>query len=357
MVTVAEQRSHTLSPGPASVAEVMAEWQRLAEEGELLDFKVVPTGFTPLDDILNGGLRPGELAVLGGPYGVGKTVFGLQAARNVALADERAKALYICYEHDRTHLLARLLCLESVEQGRRPGTDGDGDGPMDYDLTMRKLAALTGGPTGASNLFFTLHNDSRYAGLLRALRRYGDRLILVRASGSTTGLDEINAWIEAARTPGTESVLVVVDYIQKIAVDRGDYRDEDEITTALMHGLKEMALTQQVQMLAIAAADRPSLKGQRMRFADMRGSSAMQYETDIGLIMNNKFDIVSREHLIYNRSEAQTMRNLVVLTMEKNRAGRNAVDLEYVFDAPHFRFQANGDFVRERLIDGKVVLE
>ncbi len=44
------------------------------------------TGFTPLDDILNGGLRPGELLVIGGPFGVGKTIWGLQVARNAVCA-------------------------------------------------------------------------------------------------------------------------------------------------------------------------------------------------------------------------------------------------------------------------------
>ena len=352
-----QQTRQDLRAGPASVTEVLSEWQRSADEGELAEFRALPTGFMPLDELLNGGLRPGELAVLGGPYGVGKTVLGLQIARNAALSDEGTKALYICYEHDRTHLLSRLLCLESVEQGRRSGTIGSyGDGTPGQDLTMRKLAALAAAPTGASNLFYTLRTDARYSTVLHALRRYGDRLILVRASGATTGLDEIAGWIEAARTPGTESVLVVVDYLQKIVVDRAQCGDEDQATTFLMHGLKEMALAHQIQMLVIAAADRAGLQGQRMRFADMRGSSAMQYETDIGLVLNNKFDIVSREHLVYNISDAEAMRNRVVLTLEKNRAGRHAVDLEYVFDAPHFRFQTNGDFVRERLMDGKLVL-
>ena len=27
--------------------------------------------------------------------------------------------MYICYEHDRNHLMSRLLCLESREQGSR----------------------------------------------------------------------------------------------------------------------------------------------------------------------------------------------------------------------------------------------
>jgi hypothetical protein len=110
-------------------------------------------------------------------------------------------------------------------------------------------------------------------------------------------------------------------------------------------------------MIAIAAADRLSLHAKRMRLSDMRGSSAVQYETDIGLVLNNKYDIVSREHLLYNLTDAESMRNWVVLSVEKNRAGRHAVDMEYVLDAAHFRIVSQGDFVRERLIDGKSVME
>jgi len=50
------------------------------------------------------------------------------------------------------------------------------------------------------------------------------------------------------------------------------------------------------------------------------------------------------------------MRNWVVLTVEKNRAGRTAVDMEYALDAVHFRMVATGDFVRERLVDERVIL-
>jgi hypothetical protein len=94
-----------------------------------------------------------------------------------------------------------------------------------------------------------------------------------------------------------------------------------------------------------------------MRLADLRGSSALQYDTDVGLVMNNKYDIVSREHLIYNLSNAEAMRNWIVLSVEKNRAGRHAVDMEFALDASHFRIVPQGSFVRERLIDGKAVVE
>ncbi|MGC9523156.1 MAG: DnaB-like helicase C-terminal domain-containing protein [Anaerolineae bacterium] len=334
------------APGPASVGQVMAEFEEMAADGTLAAFRPMPTGFMPLDEILNGGLRPGELMVLGGPYGVGKTILGLQIARNVARDQEDVKALYVCYEHDRTHLLSRLICLESADQGN--GKDS---------LTLRKLSQLTFSPIEASGLISTLRRDHRYAGLMEAIDGYADRLVLARASGAHTDLVEIERWVEDLLTDNTSQLLLVVDYLQKVPVRREIRDDEAEVTTFLTHGLKELALAKGIQVIAIAAADRQGLRGQRMRLSDLRGSSALQYETDVGLVLNNKYDIVSREHLIYNLSDAEAMRNWLVLTVEKNRAGRAAVDMEYALDARHFRILPEGNFVRERLIDGKTVLE
>jgi hypothetical protein len=108
-------------------------------------------------------------------------------------------------------------------------------------------------------------------------------------------------------------------------------------------------------VIAIAASDREGLKSKRMRLADLRGSSAVQYEADIGLILNNKWAIISREHLIYNPGQAEAMRNWVVMSVEKNRAGRNAVDMEFALDAAHFRIVATGNLCRQ-LVDEKVVM-
>ena len=332
------------APGPASVARVMEEFEAAAAGNRLTQFQPMATGFTPLDDILNGGIRPGELAVIGGPYGVGKTILALQMARNVVLADERNRAMYVCYEHERAHLLSRLICLESAEEGR------------EVALTLRKLAQLALTPADHTGVVTLLQEDARYHPLLRRIEGYADRLILAKASGAYTDLTEIRRWAESLQAEAGGHVLVVVDYLQKIPVNRDLLRTEDEITTFLTHGLKDLALSEGIQVVAIAAADRLGLQAQRMRLSDLRGSSALQYETDIGLMLNSKYDIVSREHLIYNLSDAETMRGWVVLSVEKNRAGRHAVDMEFALDASHFRILPQGDFVRERLVDGKAVL-
>jgi replicative DNA helicase len=180
--------------------------------------------------------------------------------------------------------------------------------------------------------------------------------MLVKASGHHSTLDHIQDWVQQVIGSGVKRILLVVDYLQKIPVNWSTLQPETEVTTHLTQGLKELAMSTGVRVIAIAASDRAGLKAKRMRFADLRGSSAVQYEADIGLILSNKYGIVSREHLVYNPVEAQAMRDWVVMSIEKNRAGRGAVDMEYRLDAAHFRIVPTGNFVRERLVDEKVVL-
>ncbi len=323
----------------------MAEEEQRVASGDVAHLRPLPTGFQPLDDILNGGLRPGELLVIGGAFGVGKTIWGLQAARNAVIQDEDTVAVYVCYEHDRAHLMSRLICLESAEGGHGENA-----------LTLRKLAGLAFDSADGSGLMSRLQRTSRYAPMVQTIGRYADRLVLVKASGDHSTLDDIRRWVEEVAANGGKRLLLVVDYLQKIPVNWSTLQPETEVTTHLTQGLKEIAMSMGIRVIAIAASDRAGLKSKRMRLADLRGSSAVQYEADVGLILNNKWSIISREHLVYNPTEAQAMRNWVVMSVEKNRAGRNAVDMEFPLDAAHFRIVPSGSFVRERLVDEKVVM-
>lgn len=331
--------------GAATLADVMSDVDEQVAAGDTTRFRPLALGFDPLDDVLNGGLRPGELMVLGGPFGVGKTILALQAARNVAAASEASAALYICYEHDRVHLMSRLLCLESATTVE----------PQDQ-LTLRKLADMAYSSSGEIGLISRLKRSRRYEKLLAKVGAYAHRLTLAKASGDQTRLDQIRQWVQLVAASGAQRVLVVVDYLQKIPVVAEHIPRGMEHITYLANGLKEIAMMLEVRILALAAADRRGLQAARMRFHDLEGTAAIQYEADVGAVLNSKYDIVSREHMVYNPAQAQAMRNWVVLSIEKNRAGVNAVDMEFELDAAHFHLHPVGRFVRERLIDDKVVL-
>ncbi len=103
----------TGSLAPRSALDVLVDLNDKVASGNLAEYQPVPLGFTPLDKTIGGGLRPGELLLIGGAQGTGKTTMALQMARNVASGGQ-ANVLYICFEHDEQYLLNRLIALESA---------------------------------------------------------------------------------------------------------------------------------------------------------------------------------------------------------------------------------------------------
>jgi len=87
----------------------------------------------------------------------------------------------------------------------------------------------------------------------------------------------------------------------------------------------------------------------------LRGSSALDYESDIAIIMNNKYQILAKDHVAFNPYNAKQFRNWVVFTIEKNRAGRAMMDIEFELHAQNFAFNPRGQKVQQQLIDDKLI--
>ncbi|MBC7870596.1 MAG: hypothetical protein H7Y09_07130, partial [Chitinophagaceae bacterium] len=98
---------------PRTLTQVINDANEKVMRGDLDDYVPMPTGFDPLDGYIGGGLRKTELVLLGGAQGIGKTIATLQIARNIAARTDQY-AFYLSYEHTETHLMHRLLCMESL---------------------------------------------------------------------------------------------------------------------------------------------------------------------------------------------------------------------------------------------------
>jgi hypothetical protein len=124
-----------------------------------------------------------------------------------------------------------------------------------------------------------------------------------------------------------------------------------------VEGLKDIAMTQNIPVVSIVAADREGLRSKRMHLYHLRGSSALDYECDIAILMNNKFHILSKDHVSFNPYKSESYRDWVVFTLEKNRAGRAMIDVEFQLRAQHFCFNPKGNLVEQKLIDEKIIVE
>jgi len=298
---------------------------------------VFPTGFDPLDAALGGGVGARDLMIVGGRPGVGKTIAALQWARSIAM--QGPAVVFACYEHAERALLARLFALELGTLAR-----------PDELATLDRVRGLASGFVFGTRSLDDLLSDPLGEEAYGRIRSYAGRLHLVRASGVTTGLPELAAMIEAT-ADGIGALFV--DYLQKVPV--AGVAEEAERVHRVVCGLKELALSGDVAVVAVAAADRPGADTRRARLHHLHGAVSLEYEADVALLLNQKSLAVSKAHLAYDGVRAEAFRRYVVFSIEKNRNGPAPLDLEFRKDFVNYRFETNGQFVAEALVDDLLV--
>jgi replicative DNA helicase len=302
--------------------------------------RVWKTGFGGLDPAIGGGMRAGSLVLLAGPQGMGKSTFALQIARNNAATGR--PVLYFSYEHDAEDISQKLLSLEAGELDESDQVRVNNIRSIFDDLWVSSLERrLESVPAGVE--------------ALTRMERYADLLFVHRSTGTRTDLAAIEATIASVREATGTVPFVVVDYLQKV---KTQHIDDEARSTEVVEGLKDLAIDIGAPILAIAAADKSALRsGTRMRASDLRGSSALAYEADVVMVLANKFDIVARHHLTYDLNNAERFKEWAVLTLEKNRFGRDGVVLQFRTRFDQGRYETDGTEVKEQLIDDRVFRE
>jgi replicative DNA helicase len=333
---------------PRTAIDVLNDVRGKVASGELADYEPIPLGFTPLDRMLGGGIRPGELLLIGGAQGTGKTTMALQMARNVA-ASGQAYVLYVNFEHDDADMLNRLIAMESALP-HLPNTKPSTGAVKITDVRSEVVRSwATTGDEPAD-----LAKNPRLKGAIDRIGRYGANLYLLRGSQSSSSVENIRDLIKLHRTQsGERRMLLIIDYMQKVP-QFPEPPSESEKVTYVVNGLKDIALSEKIPTIAVVAADKEGLKAARLRNHHLRGSSAINYEADIILIMNEKYQIVAKVNIEFNPYQAQRFRDWIVVSIEKNRSGADNVDTEF---QKHFEFSCfdpTGRPVQEKLIEERL---
>ena len=325
------------------ISDVLTEADERLTAGVSAAARVWPTGFPLLDNSLAGGLRSGELTLLGGPQGLGKTSLVLQTLRHTVSTG--GVGVYFSYEHDEATVLQRLIAVEAAES---MGIDAP-----QLKVIRSAMEALDGSTATLADRLSAIGADDA----VRRIAGYGDRLLVHRSTGTATDVDKIRSVaLDVAERTGQPPMLVV-DYLQKVAVKNHE-GDEMDLVTHIVEGLKDLALELDVPVFAIVAADKEGLAvGKRLRINNLRGSSALAYEPDVVLIMNEKYDVVARHHLVYDLGNAERFHNWAVITIEKNRSGPDRVDIEFLKRFDQGRFDVAGRRVNEQLVDERLFTE
>lgn len=330
-----------LTDDRGSIEENFAVSSLMGPTGEGLavvrDARRLPTGMDPLDRMLGGGFRLGDLVLMGGRPGVGKTILALQWARSMARSG--ATAVLASYEHDEQTLLGRLIALElgMLEIGA-----------VDQDLEALVTAVLNGQWDAGSDV----GRQPLVRAALAQVESYASRLVLLPAARLRIDLPHLE---ERYRAIPSERKALLIDYVQKVPIPGVVSSWDADGARVVAEQMKELALATSSVVVAVAAVDEAGLRSRRVRLQHLRSAAALSYEADIAVMLNEKVLSTSRVHLAYDLTKIQDFENQMVFSIEKNRSGRSAIDLEFEKDFARFRFVPEGGFVVETLIDGVVV--
>ena len=232
----------------------------------------IPTGFPSVDEMLGGGLRRGDLIVIGGDTGSGKSALALAIALRVSGMGR--ETLFLTAEMEAERVLERALAIE----GRA------------------RIDDLRGG---------TLDESSRASVGAAAVRLRDNALRVERTPAPGT------AEVVAERIGEASGIqLAVVDPLQALAAG---VRPRDEELSTAVRQLKTLAMDQQIAILLTAnlSGVHRDQKDQRPHLDDFGALGAIRQHADVVLGL-------FREEIYQAGNGVEGATELIVL---KNRNG------------------------------------
>lgn len=259
-----------------------------------LSEKFTHTGFSKLDNILNGGIHNQQLVIIGARPSVGKT----SVAQNIILnASKRGKkCLFISLEVDKRNVILKFLSnLSSVEAWKIGRNILRQDELQDVQRAKKELAAME---------IFT--NDSSYLRISQIAR-------IIKNQIEKQPVD-----------------LVIVDYVQIIKGDDTKWKNEASIIKENTTMLKALAKQYDVGILALAQINRKAVEGnsQEPTINDFKSSGGIEEDADVAIILHRDRCEDKAE------SYFSTSGKLIVA---KNRHGRTG-EVGIEFNGKHSRF-------------------
>lgn len=216
----------------------------------------VPTGFADLDR-LTGGLRPGQLVVIGARPGIGKSTLGADFCRAAAIR-HNLPTIFFTLEMSKAEMGLRILSAESrvpLHVLRTGRLTADDQGKL-----AKRVEAIAAAP---------LHIVDDPAANLAKIKATARR---IKAATGRLG-------------------LVVVDYLQLMpsATGRRDANREQEVS-ALSRGLKLLAKDLDVPIVAMSQLNRGSEHrvDKRPQLSDLRESGAVEQDADIVILIDRE---------------------------------------------------------------------
>jgi len=225
----------------------------------------LPTGFADLDDLLGGGLAPGQFVIVAARPAIGKSTLALDMARFLSV--------------DRTGKPAVDVQFESAEMSRT-------------EIGMRMIAAES--RVGAQAILEGRLSDDDWHRVNRVRGRLSDARLWIDAD-ETVSLASVRARFAELCRLGHRPALIVIDYLQ-LMVHPGRFGNRQEQVSDLSRQLKIFAMREQVPVVVLCQLNRgPEQRNDhRPLLSDLRESGSLEQDADIVILLHRE-DAYERE--------------------------------------------------------------
>jgi len=260
----------------------------------------IPTGFTNLDRILDGGLYEG-LYIVGAISSLGKTTVITQIADQIAEGGE--DVLIFSLEMARTEIMAksisRLTLLDVLQNG----------GKISDAKTNRGIT------TGSR---YAYYSDTEKALIQRAVEAYGGfaEHIFIHEGVGNIGVDKVREEVDKHIRFTGKKPVIVIDYLQILAPADVRATDKQNTDKAVLE-LKRISRDFKIPVIGISSFNRQNYK-EAVTMEAYKESGAIEYSADvlIGLQLRG----AGSKGFDANEAKARNPRE-VELVILKNRNG------------------------------------
>lgn len=212
------------SDGFASFAETVRECGGMDAFLSRGSGDAVPFPWSSLNSMTNGGMRPGQVVVIAGQSGKGKTALALNIANHAAKTGA-GKPLIFSLEMGKVEVHRRLLSLNSQ----------------------------------VDSYHFHRLRDPEIPMVRMGARLLGDPMAPVVDDEDCITISAIRA--KAKKTMSMEPVsMILVDYVQLVETKRGAGENREQEISKIMRGLKRMAAQLKVPVVALSQINETSEK-------------------------------------------------------------------------------------------------
>lgn len=211
----------------------------------------VMTGLQEIDNI-TGGLMPGELIIVAGRPGMGKTAFALSIAENVSIVQKRSSLIF-SLEMTTNQITGRIISLSERINSR--------------DL---RSADLT-------------HDDMEKLYVFSS--RIKDAPLFITYSAGVN-VNDIKNYSRKVKSENEALDLIIIDYVQIISSHRNVQNRAQELAE-ISRQLKVLALELDVPIMVLSQLNRDveSRSDKRPNIADLRESGALEQDADVIMLL------------------------------------------------------------------------